>query len=467
MRFGSKFFGDRFYRIFEVVPKYLKMPSFLASDYIYLFFLVIMSGIILLVSDEMEILAHVLAIALLSLGAIAIVKFDLTHPYFWYSAFFFLYSTSYAILYSRGHYYSYRIVEFRHLGYNKEALVYCWIALVVFLLIVSPHRHAKLSGADALSVFRYKSLRAIKTSIAFVNIVVVYATLVVYSSQITKRVFNTTLVGTLIVNFGECVPILYVLLFYCMSQKKGKPAYFALLISCLPLCVLGFAIGERDLYLRVILMFVITAFSLDIIKRKHFIIIFPFGILLMALSVVFKYFFISRTTTIRLSSVQDIVYWFLDSDFTSAGVNMQILTSHPEYRAAFQGRGFVHVFTRLFFIPENYVNHGTWFTETFAPGSAFGYGFTIVGFGYVELGVFGVILIMAILALIIRFLYRKMWSNIYMYLLYIFSIPLYIYVIRSSLKVLLISLIVHAIPIVIISFLFNRLAALKMFESED
>jgi len=64
---------------------------------------------------------------------IIISKFNVTHPYIWFSGFFTLYSTDYSIIYILGYP--------TDSGYSKEGLLFSLIALIVPLLFCGIHEN--------------------------------------------------------------------------------------------------------------------------------------------------------------------------------------------------------------------------------------------------------------------------------------------------------------------------------------
>src|SRR5690625_3422385 len=110
------------------------MKKFLYVKYVILYFSIVVTGLMLWFSSSNSINMHILAMLLLCIAAITISEFNLIHPYFWFSVIFTLYSLGYPILYKFDYVLSY--------GYSKELIVLQWIALISFLLVVSPKKVA-------------------------------------------------------------------------------------------------------------------------------------------------------------------------------------------------------------------------------------------------------------------------------------------------------------------------------------
>jgi hypothetical protein len=82
-----------------------------------------------------------------------------------------------------------------------------------------------------------------------------------------------------------------------------------------------------------------------------------------------------------------------------------------------------------------------WFERVFRAENGFsgtsGWGFTIVGFGYIVGGIFGIVAIMVFYASLLGALYNLRWRSIYWYAFYILALAAFVYVIRADLANLL------------------------------
>ena len=79
------------------------------------------------ISRTDTIYVQVAAFAVAALVPILMMKLDVLHPWCWYSAFFFLYTVAYPILYQQGE---------ARFGYDKIIMIYHLIALYTLLLMV-------------------------------------------------------------------------------------------------------------------------------------------------------------------------------------------------------------------------------------------------------------------------------------------------------------------------------------------
>ena len=175
----------------------------------------------------------------------------------------------------------------------------------------------------------------------------------------------------------------------------------------------------------------------------------------------YKYYFLSGAISDSISlKFKDLILQFLDGEFISASRNLQVLINNKEYtESLFNGYGILNDFKRIFFKSE--FSHGNWFQNTFFSYSKTGYGFTLVGEGYVNLGYFGVILVFVIIGLFIRIIYRKASRNIYFLSIYIYTIPLYMYAIRADLANIFSQFIKHLILSIFIIYVLELVSYSK------
>lgn len=404
------------------------------SRYILLLFGIAVSGLILFLSGPMDIMVHVTALGLLALFACAIVRFDPLHPYCWFSASFFIYYSAYAIYYNYGDLAA--VFGWRLYFYDKEALVYSWIALAVFLLVMSPKEAARPSTDILYSACNGLRVKFLNPVVAILGIwFLSMAGYYILSGMTHKNQFYALgLVGQITATLAVVSTIIFAYMFYVKSAKKGKLALECIPFAAGPLAVLGLIIAQRDWFIRFIVLSVFIGYALGRIKKKHFIAIIPLGMTLLV------FYGFERD----ISSLGEFILSFMSSEFIAAGSNLQILITN-ETGGLFGGRGFLYEFARTFYIPIHGPTHMLWYHDTFFFHSDTGMGFTLVGSGYVELGVLGIIIVFIFVAAVLRFLYFRMYKTPYMFIAYIFIIPAYIYMLRMSLFSALSSLIKHAV----------------------
>ncbi|HDR8349538.1 TPA: hypothetical protein QC261_005305, partial [Bacillus cereus] len=172
--------------------------------YLMLISFILLSGILVLFSSDP--VYQIYGMVLLCIGAIIISGFDLIHPYFWYSTIFTLYSISYPILY---------INEKNTLyGLSNQLMIMQWLALVVFLIIVTPTKVSRLTTLN----FRRVSLLN-KRLYQFLSILIVLSVI-----NITRSGFSTKLdiyeSGNIInIIAFRAVLLLIILYIYRLTEK--------------------------------------------------------------------------------------------------------------------------------------------------------------------------------------------------------------------------------------------------------
>jgi oligosaccharide repeat unit polymerase len=132
------------------------------------------------------------------------------------------------------------------------------------------------------------------------------------------------------------------------------------------------------------------------------------------------------------------------SEIGTPSNNLAILIEHiPEHLPYLMGQSFLWDIQRAFvpgfiFSRDIFSATADWFTKTFFEEwwlKGGGVGFSIVGLGYVNFGVAGIVGLFAILGALLKKLYYMSAESIIPCLFYINFIPVFIYTIRSDLSV--------------------------------
>lgn len=382
--------------------------------------LILVSGLIILVSGDKQILIHVACLGALSLGACFIVNFDVFHPYFWYSIFFWLYSSAYPILYYIGYNTSY--------GYDKESIILEWLFLSVILLVLPAEK-----VVDKYNIYdNSEKTNAIACFTWIFSFYLCITMILIYFGGFSNKtdIYNNAnafiktgfIIGYILILFYE-----YILYGSLYKNKKIGP------INIIPLIIVtsfSFLTGERDYMFTTLLSTILLLFLFNKLKKKAIFIIVPIGIILLPLSSSLKYYLLSGKKGAAFS-MSNLLPEFLDGEFISAGRNFQILLN-GHYSGYFGGKTILYDLGRIF--TKNIFSVQTWFNNTFFSYSqSTKYGFSLVGEGYINFGVIGVVLLAFIVGIIIRVLYLQSNKNQYNMLIYLYMLPLFIYSIRADL----------------------------------
>lgn len=394
----------------------------------------IISGLILIISEEMDVFAHVISFFIPVITGVFLVKLDMLHPYVWYTTFFSIYSCAYPVLYLFNY-----VTKF---GYNKETMVYQWIALAISMIIL-PASSIELKKEKMEFESKNKGIIPIIEKIVLAYIVLV-SLLIVSGGYSSKNDIYSS--NNFILNIGFMSGYFAILLYcyeicrtFIQENNKYKKIIceFFIVISCLSLIT-----GERDYMFTVILITFIVLSFFEKIKKKSLFIIFPIGIIFLPLSQVFKYFILSGGTsgTFRWNN---LLLEFLDGEFISASRNLQILVSGG-YENYFSGSTLLNDFIRVFY-NTGYSNQ-TWFNDNFFTyGHTTQYGFSLVGEGFVNGGIVGIIGLFIFVSMLIRFFYSYAMKKFYYTIAYLYMIPIFIYSTRADLANILSPLIKYVI----------------------
>lgn len=398
---------------------------------VFLLLCILLSGVTLFNSSEYAIMLHVLSIVFLAVSACLIVKFDFFHPFCWFSLFYCLYACSYAIMYKLG-----VTVDY---GYSKDGLLYHWIGLTTILLILPIQRHRVINRYHFKSNSNYVN--------TVLNILLLYLVLAVFSfffgsfSNKTEIYQNGSFWILLSFKLAYFVILIYIYQLYkILSQTKQTPIW--LIVKCSGVIFFfGLSSGERDYIFTILLVTVMILFLFSKIRKSQLFASIPLGIILLPLSRIFKYYALTGNIEDSLDT-NHLLIEFLDGEFISAGRNLQILiANHCEN--FFGGTSLLNDFVRTV-VDTGYSNQ-IWFNEQFFTSLSTQYGFTLVGEGYVNGGIWGIILVYVITGLLLRYLYINASKSSYGFIIYLYMLPLFIYSTRADLANILSPLLKYAL----------------------
>lgn len=407
-----------------------KVPKDYFVKYFIITICILITGGMIYLSNS--IMLHILAFLFLTMCAVLIVRFDFYHPYVWYTPLFCIYSISHPVLYIL----DYSIVN----AYTKSLMLYQWVALSVFLLIVTPKRVNIVKTRPIINKrfeFHYVN------KYVLIGLSLVLLVTILYISQLghqnKRELFD---MNSLIVFIGFRAVHIF-LLVYTLELIKGYLMFNKLNIK---LILYSFTIifflflfsGERDLILRHILLtfFIHYIFNENSFKnRKKYIYLAIIAMIFMPILNSIKY--IGVGMGLNKNIYNNLFVSFFTSDFSSASTNLQLLLLNSEYKSIFNGYSiFIDILRSLdvFNIYQGeYFSSAKWFNNIVFRDRTSGMGFTLVGEGYLNYGILGVVLIYSFISILIKKLYFKSFKNTLIFILYIFSIPIYIYSIRGDL----------------------------------
>lgn len=420
----------------------IKMNKGIFINYLELFFWIILSGIILFLADN--IIWHIISIIILLFGSAKTVKFDLIHPFVWYSIFFGIYSIAYPIIYFFN--------VNRTYIYTKELMYTQWMALVIFLLIVSP---SKVTYSN-LKDIRKDNIMSKLLNILLSSIIIV--TIMYLSRGTHTRKSELYAQKSLILDMGFKAVLVFLMIYAINitidAIKNKKLNIKTVIYSFILIFLMFFFSGERDLILRFI-VFTFYVYYIFLHNPKNEKKIWALSsVLMLSIPMLKKFKYFGLTGEIDKSNNTNLIIEIMGSEFSSASRNMQILLGDPSSKGLFKGHTILQDIIRSLKIDKligvESFSPVAWFNSHYFQAGRAGQGFTIVGEGYINLGYLGIVLIFIILGMLVKILYVNSSKGVYWFVIYILSIPIFIYSIRADLANILSQLLGQVFLIVLI-----------------
>lgn len=355
---------------------------------------------------------------------VIIMKADFLHPYVWFLGMHTVYYTAYPIL-------SIIYNEYQY-GYSNQPMFYASIAILVFVIVVpATHNNGHINNKNSDHIGLNRKFQHIMTIIILVSIIFIKA--LGYSSKV--EIYSSNPILTMVFSLVLIYINVYTLDFCDQLCVHNKVDVKLILETFLSVFLLTMFSGERDLLLRFLLVTVLTLFFFNVIdKRKLVIFILSFVTVIIPMSVKYKTFFLSGriVETSESKGVRGVISSFLSGEFESASRNLQIIINNEEStKGIMSGKTLINDVTTIFgYAPNSGLK---WFQNTFYHGHRTGMGFTLVGEGYINFGIIGIIIVYLIIGIFSRILYKNYRNSIYTFFFYISSIPLLIYASRADL----------------------------------
>jgi len=404
----------------------------------FVFFAAFLSTISILLFDSIVI--HIISIWIVVLISVFISKFDITHPYFWFSIIFTLYNTAHSILFLTG------IDSSKGAGYTSINTLYSLYALVIVLFIVGPSR----VNINKFPIYKFNiNLKTTEILIYLFLFFLLFSSInlsqrgfsgknefleiddLIFSLSVNLIRWTFFLMSILLINYLNDSPLRIPL-----NLEKDKDFHSNTLIfkykaiknnnnfkSFLLIFFVGFIsflltifTGDRDIIFRftILIIFILSFFK--ILKKYHFLIFAPILPFYFVYSVYFKYFFLDGSINTRLNDL-NIFQQFLSSDFAGSGGNFQWLLNNNWTKGFFGIELFFRQIIQVF-IPSLGTNLSYWFNYTVYEGTFKNRAFTLLGNGYVMGGFFGITILFIFIGITIKYFYKNSINNIYTLTLY-------------------------------------------------
>lgn len=395
-----------------------------------------------------SIIWHISAMVFVSFVAMLLVGFDLMHPYVWFTGFFCLYSIGYPLMVLIG--YGTRI------EYTKESMLLQLLALIVFLLVTTPHKNDKVDQVELTTLSFDLGLLNRIIYILLIVLVLLGGALVIKNGFSGKAdVYET---GGIFLKMIFRTPLI-LSMFYAISvitsfARNGKFPLSQMLITMSALLFITLFSGERDFIFRFVILNVFIMWFLKALKLKHLFILGPIAMIGIVLSSNYKYYFLTGNIS---RSNGGFLHSLIAGEFESASRNLQELINNASYTKGVKGFRQI-AFDVMGSVYSGYESTTSWFTNTFYPNSVTQYGFTLVGEGYVIAGVFGIIVLFLIVGLITKWFYMNASNSNYKLAAYMYFITVVIYSIRADLSTILAGIVKQIYLVLLILYIAENLS---------
>lgn len=388
----------------------------------------------------------IVGLLLLTGTALGLAKFDLFHPYTWYAPFFFFYSASVPILVW---------LDVREdIGSLQETVFLEWLALVSFLIVVGPSGNKIGPFAKPIPNIKVISWMLLLLSVGVSGLYLWH----IWQNNLGSKyeiILSSSMLARLDPAFSVYA-LVYAVLLSIAFQENRFP--WILIVLSLGWNTLAFLLsGERDFVFRILWITVVLLHGLyRPISRWYLALMVTGAIVLIPIMGDLKNVLLRETEVpIVLNAMAVRV---LNDEFLTASDNLQFYLENGGFEPFYFGETLLWDIKRAIlpgFIFQEGSDPQRHFNVTFFPDiveQGGGRGFTLVGEGYMNFGLWGVVLWFLLLGWFVRYLYGKGSQSVIWFLVYVVSMPLMIYVIRADLSNLLAQFTKHIIvPMLLLS----------------
>lgn len=379
---------------------------------------------IMIVANTNSMVIHLFVIMTISFMAVIESKFNFSHPYSWFSVFFFLYNCAYSIILIIAPW------DSAAKGYDSLSSVLIVTALAVSLIVNNPgikqYDYTSLPNPEFYNL-DIQLLNGIMVGFTILQLVCI---ILLKGQGITSKseqwmVHNMFwIVATYCTRFNT-----YILAILVFMGDNLKKRWKIITFSAILTLYFSLLTGERDAILRMVIVLIIALAMIGKIKFRQLIIIGPAGVASMIALNYFKYYLSTGSMNRDTFTLANTLYEFLYSDFVDCGSNLQTLINSD--MAGCQGFSCIFkdilssvfpssIMNGLFGNTTNW-NVSEWYNNYFYAGSTWNRAFTLVGEGYVMGGILGVIVLFLILGLLIRSLYKRSDRSPYFAAIYVYG----------------------------------------------
>lgn len=350
-------------------------------------------------------------------SAIHGAKYDLRHPWVWFGGGLALYSVGAPVLYLMDLFDVYQ-------SYN-HVIILEYVALLSFLLGAFCER-------QDYSAISYKGLADIRAGAVPIMILSFAISILYLASYLrlgevmkTEKHFAGNVYLKLDIAYSVLI-VAFVVIAVARVREGAHPPYLLLFLMTIYF-VLSFLIGgERGIVVRLVLSYVLIHITFyPHVKRAYlFCGILVLIMLSTAMGMYKNYLLTGEQTGVagRVAgemgfSMDTVALLLLGSEFQTPSANLALLSREiPERISFWWGRSTLTEIVAVFYVGflsdrDVLPSTASWFTREFFPDfyeAGGGQGFTLVGQGYLDFGVVGVIVLFWVIGMVVRKVYS--WS---------------------------------------------------------
>jgi len=431
--------------------------------YFYVFNAIIIAVLLVIISDN--ILFHLGVIITLVVMVVLATKLNFSHPYFWFSVFFFLYNCAYMMII---------IIEPNDIlanGYNKLSSILIILSLGITLLSIGTHTYLYDYKKLANPIKYNYDLSLIRHIFVFLLLILLLCIVVLQIQGVTSKSeqwANHNMFWVVATYCTRFITFIVALRLFMTGNKPGTKKM--ILVASIVIGAFSLMTGERDALLRLLIILILGLAMLGILRGKHLIFIVPLGIAVMIIMNYLKYFFSTGELNNSFLLNGNLLYAFLYSDFADSGSNLQVLLGHYGLDGS-QGYSVIFkdvlsslvpssIMNSLFGIITNW-NVSEWYNDYFYRGSTWNRAFTLIGEGYLIDGIIGVVVLFLLVGLLIKWMYKKSGSSPYYAAFYIYGAASIIASFRGDLASIFTGIIRIPVFIIIILWIIKQISFIR------
>lgn len=378
-----------------------------------------------------------------------LTRLDIKNPVLLWTTVFVLYQISYPILNNLG----VKVFEFYSL--NADYYLFSWIATVSFLVFYGSLENVSCTKDDIKLKTNTKFLRLLYFGL-FIICTISSLYIIVNGFHNKYELANSS---DFILNLGSMAYTAIVILpvFFLLSDNMTKQEKMVVSFVTFAVALFGmFTYGERSYVFNYLLIMLICYFVFKKITVKKLLVVGIGIIVFFSVSSSLK-MVLANNTYVDSDAEQNIIVAFLDSDFASAGFNFNYLLNN-DAGSILKGRSYVYDFLSPVdgVVDLKKYSSTMWYTDQYWKTRKTGLGFSMIGEGYANFGIFGIVLQMLIIARLIKFFYLRSNRNGYYFVIYVGLMALSLYSCRQALGNIISPWVKYYIVMTVAVYFMNR-----------